>query len=495
MTAPPVTLGALAAQRTSLADVLGDLARDTWLVGGVVRDAILERPLLDVDLATAADPERVARTIARALGGTPFPLGERGDSDEGCWRIALDANDDDPDAPRQVDVCALRGGSIHADLAERDFTANAIAVPLLGDDQPIDPNHGLADLRDGRLRMVSAAAFDDDPLRMLRAARIAHQLDWEIDDDTVAAIRARATRMVEPAGERTFHELKLLLLHPEARRGWRLLERLGLDAVLLPELDACRGMQQSRFHHLDVHDHTLAVLDNCEDLIAATDFWLPLPAEPGLVVAPWSEQQRLVVLLAALCHDLGKPATHAMRPDGRVSFVGHDDVGRDIVDAIAERWRWSGAVRRDVRHLVGTHLALGFVLHGDRGARDRWKLRRTLGTVTAEAVVLSVGDRLATSGLDDRRRWVRAHLELAREVWTDHWREQRDGVPAPLLDGREVARAAGIEPGPRLGELVELLAQAQAVDGVDTVDAARAFVREAAAGLSEARSPAPSPRT
>ncbi len=460
----------------------GDVVERTWLVGGVVRDALLDELLADVDLVTGADPEVVARRIARELGGTPFALGERGDADAGCWRVALDGAGDA--VPLQVDVCALRGGTIEADLAERDFTINAIALPLAGEPELVDPNNGLGDLADEQLRMVSPRAFDDDPLRMLRAARIAHQLHLRIDEATVEAIRERASRITEPAGERTFHELRLLLLQPEVRRAWYLLGDLGLDATLLPELEACRGVAQSGFHHLDVHDHTLAVLDNCEDLLAATDFWLPLPDEAGLVATGWSEHQRLAVLLAALCHDLGKPATHQLREDGRVSFIGHDDVGREIVDAIAERWRWSGALRRDVRHLVGTHLALGFVLHTDRGARERWRLRQRFGALVPEAVVLSVGDRFATSGRYDRRRWVRAHLELARTVWTDHWRQVRDGVPDPLLDGTELAEAAGIEPGPNLGVLVTALAEAQAVGEVQTVEQARELARTVGSGAA-----------
>lgn len=474
-------LAALEPHRTHLAALLGDDADSTWLVGGVVRDALLGRPLVDVDLATGADPERVARRIAKVAGGTAFPLGERPEGEKGLWRVATI---DGAGAEVQYDVCALRGGAIEADVAERDFAANALALPIAQGSvtDVIDLHGGLDDIEHRRLRMVSSAALDDDPLRMLRAARIAHLLEWTIDDETVTAIRTRAARAAEPAGERTFHELKLLLLHPEARRGWRLLETLGLDAVLLPELDACRGMRQSRFHHLDVHDHTLAVLDNCEDIVEATDFWLPMPAEAGLQRAPWTQDQRLVVLLAALAHDLGKPATRTEREDGRVGFVGHDDVGRTIVDQLAARWKWSTHMRRAVGQLVGTHLALGFLLHTDRGPRDRWRLRRHLGHVVPEAVVLSLGDRLATSGLDDRRRWVRAHMELARQVWIDHWREVRDGVPEPLLDGLEVARAAGIDPGPQVGKLVAVLAEAQAVGEVSTREDAEQLVRAFADG-------------
>jgi poly(A) polymerase len=155
----------------------------------------------------------------------------------------------------------------------------------------------------------------------------------------------------------------------------------------------------------------------------------------------------------------------------------------EIVDQLAERWRWSGTMRQHVRQLVGTHLALGFLLHTDRSLRERWKLLRQLEPVAAEAIVLSVGDRLATAGPDDRRRWVRAHQQLARDLWADHWREQRDGRPAPLLDGSEIASIAQVAPGPALGDLVHALAEAQGVGEVRTRAQAEAFVtRRAATG-------------
>ena len=449
---------------------------ETSLVGGVVRDAFLDRALLDVDLVTTGDAEPIARTFARALDGTAFPLGD----DHGCWRVAVAPGPEFPDLAGilQVDVCGARGGSLETDLGARDFTANALAVPLAGDAHIVDLHDGLPDLEAGVVRMVAESALDDDPLRLLRAARFAHVLGWRIDEATESAIRARAARIVEPAGERAFVELRLLLLHGEARRGWRLIAELDLEQYLLPELHACRGVVQSRFHHLDVYEHTLAVLDNAEDLLAATDFWLPLPAEPGLVAAGWSDAQRLVVLLAALMHDLAKPATRTEHADGRVGFAGHDKVGMQVVDDIAARWKLSGSIRTQVRRLVGTHLDLGFVLHTPAGPRELYRWRRSVSAVAAEAVVLSVADRMATSGVADRRRWLRAHLELARRAWADHWREQRDGRPAPLLDGTAIGAAlGGVEPGPMIGVLVQALAEEQAVGAVTNADDARAFVR------------------
>jgi tRNA nucleotidyltransferase/poly(A) polymerase len=463
--------------RRAVADLLEPTAvAQTALVGGIVRDAFLDRELLDIDLVTTGDAEPIARLVARTLHGAAFPLGE----DHGCWRVVIQAPPEDEAwaGVLQVDVCGARGESLEADLHERDFTANALAVPLDGDAHIVDVHGGLADIEAGVVRMVSEQALDADPLRLLRAARFAHVLGWTIDPATADAVRARAARMVEPAGERTFVELRQLLLHGEARRGWRLLAELDLEQYLLPELHACRGVVQSQFHHLDVYEHTLAVLDNAEDLLAATDFWLPLPGEPNLGATAWSETQRLVVLIAALAHDLAKPATRSQHVDGRVGFAGHDKVGMAVVDDIAERWKLSGTVRTHVRRLVGTHLDLGFLLHTPAGPRETWRWRRSVAPVAAEAVVLSVADRMATSGIADRRRWFRAHHELARRVWVDHWREVRDGRPVPLLDGTAIgAELGGVAPGPQIGVLVQALAEEQAVGAVTTVAEAGAFVR------------------
>ncbi|MBC7461167.1 MAG: HD domain-containing protein [Thermoleophilia bacterium] len=478
----------LAPLRQAITDALdGDDARQTWIVGGTVRDALLDRPLLDVDLVTAGSSEALARRISRAVQGTAFPLGD----DHGCWRIACAEQPGDARwaGVLQVDICELRGADLAADLAARDFTINALAMPIAGDDLAIiDTMGGLDDLAARIVRMVSVAALDDDPLRLLRAARFAHVLHAKVDAATAEAIRDRAARSAEPAGERTWVELRLLLLNGEARRGWRMVADLGLEPHLLPELHACRGVTQSDFHHLDVYEHTLAVLDNAEDMMAAPDFWLPID-EPGLEAAPFTEAQRLVVLLAALCHDLAKPATRSERPDGRVGFGGHDRIGMELVDVIAERWRLSNAVRGQVRRLVGTHLALGYLLHGSGGARELYRFRRQVEPVAAEAVVLSIADRMATSGVADRRTWLRRHLVLGRRAWASIWREAAEGRLVPLLDGTGIAEALGIAPGPQLGVLVAALAEEQAVGAVTTADEARDFVRDYDLSESTTRSP------
>ena len=186
---------------------------EAWVVGGAVRDELLGRPLVDLDVA-CADPVRAARAAARASGGTPFPLSER----HGAWRVVLAAG-------RTVDFTPL-AGSLLDDLAARDFTVNAVAAPLAGG-PPIDPHGGLDDLRAGVLRLVGERALDADPLRLLRAVRFEDELGLRLEPVSEAAVRARAALVARPAGERILGELRRL-----SAVGWRRLDELGLLAGL-----------------------------------------------------------------------------------------------------------------------------------------------------------------------------------------------------------------------------------------------------------------------
>jgi tRNA nucleotidyltransferase/poly(A) polymerase len=199
---------------------MDDLVREllagepAWYVGGAVRDRLLGRPVVDVDVA-CPEPEQTARRYARRSGGAPFPLSER----HGAWRVALDRD-------RTVDFVALQGDSIEADLSTRDFTVNAIAEPVAGG-EAVDPHGGRDDLERGTLRRVSDRIFDDDPLRLLRAVRLEDELGLRLEPATEELVRARAGKAGEPAGERIVAELRRL-----GPAGWLRLEELGLLAAL-----------------------------------------------------------------------------------------------------------------------------------------------------------------------------------------------------------------------------------------------------------------------
>ena len=207
---------------------------DAWVVGGAVRDELLGRELVDLDIA-CRDPKHAARAYAKRSGGAPFPLSER----HGAWRVALEEG-------RTVDFTPLRDG-IEDDLATRDFTINAIARPLAGGD-PVDPFRGRVDLAERRLRAVGTSVFRDDPLRLLRAVRLEDELDLRLDEETERLVREQAALVGEPAGERILAELRRLL-----SSGYRRLDGLGL-------LEPLGGRIDDRLDRWDSADYRLAAV-------------------------------------------------------------------------------------------------------------------------------------------------------------------------------------------------------------------------------------------
>lgn len=457
------------AERLDAAPLVG-LARralaggdDAWIAGGAVRDAVLGREVTDLDLAVAGDPGRAAKAIARAGDGSAFELS----ADFATWRTVA------RDGGWQVDVTALRGETIEADLAARDFTLGAVAIPLAGG-QPIDPHGGIDDLERRLLRAVAAGSFRADPLRLLRAARLAADLGLEVDPETAALARSEAGLAAEPAGERQLAELRRLLGGPDPLRGLALLDELGLTAVVLPELAALRGVEQGPNHHLDVHGHTLAVLEQTLAVEADLErFAGERAAETAeLLAEPLADEMSRGTALrfGALLHDIGKPATRGER-DGYVTFIGHDSVGAEIVGGLCRRLRASRRLNGHLQALTLHHLRLGFLVHeAPLPPRRVHEYLRATEPVAADVTLLTVADRLSArgSGPFATEEAIEAHLGLARQMLAAALDWHRDGPPEPLLRGGELADELGIERGPELGDLLSELEAAQYAGEVST---------------------------
>ena len=450
-------------------DELGRLVGDdgAYFVGGCVRDVRLGLPVTDVDVVVPGDPATVARRLARETGGSPFALSEA----HGAWRVVLDG--------RTLDITAQRGGDILADLGERDFTVNAMAIPVDGEAGVVDPFGGLGDLAEGRLRLVSDRVFTDDPLRLLRLARIAHELGFEVDSDAERLARRDAHLADRPAGERIFAEVRRLMTpdHPDA--AVRLLDGLGVLEVILPEAAPMHGCEQSPFHHLDVFEHTLQVLDASADIAAHPEHYLPRHAESlraALDQTVGDElDARTALRLAVLFHDIEKPSTRTVSDDGRIGFMGHDRKGAETAARILKRWRAATSTIRFCALLVAEHLRLGFMVH-DRpiDRRDGYRYLKATAPHTHASVVVSLADRFATRGVRARQAYVRAHTQTADEllqVVAELESEDRE----PLLRGDEISEMTGAT-GPRIGQLVAALAEEQAAGAVTTRDEAVAFV-------------------
>lgn len=425
-----------------------------WVVGGALRDRLLGHPTEDLDLVVDADVGATARRLARGLGGPVFGLSEQ----FGAWRVLA------PDRSWHVDLSPLAGETIEADLMARDLTVNALADPLHGGER-LDPSGGLADLAARRLRLVSDDAIDRDPLRALRLVRLACRLDFAVEPVAAAAARAAAPGLERVSPERIFAELRLILTGPRAVAGMRLAHELGLTAVVLPELTALRGVQQSRYHHLDVYEHTLAVLGTLIDLEADLGPTLGELAEPSAAVLSEPLADELTrgeaLRFGALLHDAAKPATREVAADGHVTFIGHDEQGAALARDVLGRLRASERMRAYVTAVTRHHLRLGFLVHErPLSRRAVHAYVRATDPVGVDVTVLSVADRLATRGRNADEA-IAAHVELARELLGEALAWRADGPPAPLIRGDELAREIGLAPGPELGRLLDELEAAR----------------------------------
>ena len=441
-----------------------------WIVGGTVRDALLGRPIHDVDLALEGDARAAAEGIRRASGGPIFRLSDS----FGSYRALA------PERDWMADVTPLQGDTIEADLGQRDFAINAIAVPLEGGD-PVDPHGGIDDVERRMLRVLPGA-YDRDPLRALRLVRLATELDLAPDPDTEEATRRHAPRVTEAAAERVFAELRRLVLADRVLDGLGLADELGIVRAVIPELADLHGVEQSHFHHADVHDHTLEVLQQLLGLEQDLEriFGDELSPDVRAVLAePLADEMTRgqALRFAALFHDVGKPATRGVRDDGRVTFIGHDAVGEDLIGAICRRLRTSTALRDYLGRITRHHLALGFLVHErplSRAAVYRYLTRTE--PVSVETTLLTCADRLATRGRNAQRA-IEAHLALARELMAEALAFRAAGRPKPPVPGDVLARELGLRGGPELGALVERLREAAFTGEATTPEEAVALAR------------------
>lgn len=444
---------------------------EVHLVGGAVRDRLLGRPLTDLDLVVPGDAAPAAKTLARSAGGPTFALSDTW----GSWRVLAS------DRKWQADLTPQRGGSLEADLALRDFTLNALAEPLAGG-RAIDPHGGADDLAAGRLRMVSEQAFADDPLRTVRLARLSCELGLTVERQTLAAARRHAGGLDRVAGERVFAELKRIVTADEALAGLDLLERAGATAVVLPELCAMHGVEQTRYHHRDVHGHVMEVLEHVISLERDPGALLGEEHVDGvraLLAQPLGDELTRGggLRFAALLHDVAKPATRTPLPGGGHGFPGHDELGAGMSRDVLARLRTGERLRAHVAALARHHLRTGFLVH-DRPLEPRAVHAYLVACdpVAADVTLLSVVDRLATRGRKAQEA-IGRHLELARELLPDALRWQEHGPPPPLVRGDELAHALDRPPGPWLGDALAELAEARYAGEITTREEAFAHIK------------------
>jgi poly(A) polymerase len=461
----------LARQEVVLAARAGLATQQTvWIVGGALRDALLgDGPVADLDLVVSdGDAAGAARAIAKAAGRSAFPLSE----EFGAWRVVGDG--------WLCDVTPMQGAHIEDDLAMRDFTVNAMALPLFGG-ALVDPFAGQADLAARRLRLVAPDAYERDRLRPLRLVRFATELGFAVEPQTAGATREWGPRVIEAAGERIFAELRRIVVAPRAADGLRLASDLNVLQAVLPELAALEGVEQSHFHHLDVFDHTIEVLNGLATIDARLSHYFPEDAHAlrAVLDEPFADDltRGQALRFAALLHDIGKADTRRLTDSGRVTFIGHDALGADMVRRLSLRLRTSERLREFLAQITRHHLVLGFLVH-ERPLSQRaiYRYLKLCSPVEVEVTLLTCADRIATRGKNAEAA-IEAHLELARDLMSAALRWRAEGPPRPPLRGDDLAEELGMEHGPDLGRLLGELEEASYAGEVTTADQAVEYAR------------------
>lgn len=428
-----------------------------YLVGGAVRDLWLGRRPGDIDLMCTA-PLALAKRLGDLHGAAVVPFVNK--TDAPCFRVVNRADPED-----FLDLVPIHGGSVQADLAKRDFTINAAAIRVAPGGmlaENIDPLGGAADLRAGLVRMASPEAFAADPLRLLRAVRFAAELDFTIEPGTLDAMAAHAGQITTVAAERIVKEMFAVFGVADSASHIKRLDDVGVLDLLFPEIAPMKGCRQNDHHHLDVWGHSLAVLENLEQILAGRVACFGDQAAAA-IDNNLSTPHRLAVLkLAALLHDVGKPGVRSVDAEtGKIAFLGHEEAGAEVAAAIAERLKLSRPDRDLLTLLVANHMHALFWSEPEVKPKTILKWCRRLGEDIIPLILLSMADTLSTLGPAADEATRQRHIAWAGETVQAYYADIQPVIQKkPLVTGKDLI-ALGMKPGPGMGRVLEKLRQAQ----------------------------------
>ena len=484
--------------------------QETYLVGGAVRDALLRRASHDLDFSVPANGIKLARQIANKLNGAFYPL----DSERDTGRVVLIHEDE---TRTVMDFATYRGADIEADLRDRDFTINAIAYNLQSE-EVLDPLKGANDVRAKVIRACTPEALDNDPVRVLRAIRQAAGLGFQIEADTRQKLKQAAARLGSVSPERVRDELFRILEGPQPGTAIRALEMLGVLPHILPELPALKGVEQPKPHVHDVWMHTLGVINHLEEILTA----LAPGYDPestgdlftGLLVLRLGRYRerfgahfadtlntnrslRGLLFFAALYHDVAKPACKTVGDDGRIRFWNHDVQGEEMAAARANVLHLSNDEIQRLQLIIRHHMRVHFhsnrmkappnsggeVEHKTPSRKAIYRFFRDAGEAGVDLVLLALADTRATHDhMLTQETWT-AVLDTCRIFLENYWEKPAETVAPPrLLNGNEAMSEFGIEPGPQVGEILEVIREAQATGKINTreeaLNYARAWLKE-----------------
>jgi poly(A) polymerase len=469
-----------------------------YLVGGAVRDAFLGRPIHDLDFALEKDAIKLARLVANSLKADFYPL----DIERDTGRVI---GTTEAGTRIMMDFAAFRGPNLEVDLQGRDFTVNAIAYNL-ADDTLHDPFGGVVDLKEKRLRACSSSAFSDDPVRILRGVRLAANFGFHILPETRKAMKAAAGLLGIISPERLRDELFRLLDGSQPATCLRALDLLGaLDAVL-PELSTLKGVVQPPPHLHDVWEHTLATVSHLELLLAAlsSDYTPNTAADlyNGMMVLRIGRYRqqldgsinsvlsagrslRSLLFLAALYHDIAKPQAGKADEEGQLRFWDHDQQGAEIAATRARSLFLSNDETSRLKTIIQNHMRILF--HANRLSREGkppsrraiYRFFRDTGQAGVDVCLLTLADLRATYQQTLPQETWAAALDVVRLMLENWFEKPAESIsPLPLVNGDDLMREFNSQPGKQIGEMLEVIKEAQAIGAVITREDALKIARE-----------------
>ncbi|RLA88511.1 MAG: polynucleotide adenylyltransferase [Deltaproteobacteria bacterium] len=441
-----------------LAQLAADRHLEVYLVGGVVRELGRGRQAPDLDLAVNRHALELAAALADQLGGTFVLLDERERTARVVWQ------------GENLDFAEFRAPDLVTDLHKRDFTINAMAISLIplmraGQLEWLDPWGGREDLEAGRVQILAAENFHDDPLRMLRAFRFAATHGLTLTADTWAAICKYRQEFRRVAGERIHQELFHLLGVERTFPTLVQMDQAGLLGQIFPELEDLKGVEQNGYHHLDVFQHSMLAVDCLEQILLHPQDWF---GDLGRVITDYARRDSKAVLLklAALFHDLGKPQTQERRDDPeRFTFYHHERLGAELFTQIAWRLRFSQEELRTVVRLIELHmrpfLLLPIFRQGELTLRALGRLVKAARPVLPGLFALAMADSLAGQGLlkpADAEAWLADFCAAAYQFLTERL-EPMEHRPR-LISGDDLIQEFHLTPGPQFRQLLEAVEEA-----------------------------------
>jgi poly(A) polymerase len=480
---------------TPLFETLADQSkgRKIWLVGGALRDHLLGREAIDLDFAVDKDARSLARRFADAMQGKYFDL----DRERDTGRVILLQ----PDGRRRmIDFARLRDTDIQGDLLDRDFSINALAVSLDNHEKLIDPSGGLQDLKDGLVRSCNPDSLQRDPVRVLRVVRIAAQLDFRIEQQTLQEAKQAIDGLKHISPERIRDEMMRMLALQRPGGAMRVLDHLGALTFVLPELEDLKGISQPPPHAFDVWEHTLAVVDRLGNLLGILADGPEPDASGDLILAQASLSLgrfrdglrrhldtelsagrciRQLLFLAALYHDAGKHGTHRVGSRNKAVFHGHEALGAELIRKRAGWLRLSRAEIDRLASIVRHHMRPEWLEREAKiTTRAVYRFYRQAQAAGVDAILLSLADFLGKYAVAPPEDAWKKRVETARQLLMAYFEQWHQGMdPEPMLRGTELIAALDLQPGPQIGQLLEAIREAQVCGEISSKEEAINWAR------------------